>query len=320
MSALSPASDPMASAQPSDPPGVRTWIKQHPLLAYFLIAFAATWLCMAPIVVSQRGLNLLALPEEVLGILFILSTFIGPTPAAFIVTGVIDGKAGMRQLLRRMGQWRVGIQWYLLVLLGYPVLFLLGLAVVFGAAPFSALLNQWPLLLTYYLPAVLYGLVFPALGEEPGWRGFALPRMQRMYGPLLASLILGALHALWHLPAYMIPGAISANGWDPLVFAANSLAIMASTFVWTWLFNNAKGSVLFAMLFHSTSNAVSGLIPNFIPANSDPGPFYVFAVMGVAALVVIIITRGRLSYHDPLPAAPAGDSGPAALPQPVVAT
>jgi uncharacterized protein len=320
MSTISPAGDSPAAAQAPASPGLRGWIKQHPLVAYFLIAFGATWLCMAPIVVSQRGLNLLALPEEILAILFILSTFIGPTPAAFIVTGVIDGKAGMRQLLRRMGQWRVGIKWYLLVLLGYPVLFLLGLAVVFGGAPFSALLNQWPLLLTYYLPAVLYGLIFPALGEEPGWRGFALPRMQRMYGPLLATLILGALHALWHLPAYMIPGAISAKGWDPLVFGANSLAIMASTFVWTWLFNNAKASVLFAMLVHSTSNAVSGLIPNFIPANSDPGPFYVFAVMGVAALVIVILTRGRLGYQEPLAVAPAGDSGPPALTQPAVAT
>ena len=319
MSTTSPASDSSASAQPPAGAGLRGWIKQHPLVAYFLIAFGATWLCMAPIVVSQRALNLLSLPEPLLLVLFFLSTFIGPTPAAFIVTGVIDGKAGMRQLLRRMGQWRVGIKWYLLVLLGYPAVFLLGLTVVFGGAPLGALVNQWPLLLTYYLPAVLYGLIFPALGEEPGWRGFALPRMQRMYGPLLASLILGALHALWHLPAYMIPGAISEKGWDPLVFGANSLAIMASTFVWTWLFNNAKASVLFAMLVHSTSNAVSGLIPNFIPANSDPGPFYVFAVMGTVALVVVVLTRGRLSYREPVAAATAGDAGAAGVAQPLPA-
>src|SRR5262249_14196935 len=100
------------------------WVKKHPLPAYFIWAFGATWLFAWPIAFSQRGLRLFSLPDGVLFALFLLATYVGPAPAAFIVTGIIDGKAGVKQLLRRMVQWRVGIRWYLIVILGYPLLFL----------------------------------------------------------------------------------------------------------------------------------------------------------------------------------------------------
>jgi membrane protease YdiL (CAAX protease family) len=276
--------------------GIADRIKQHPLLAYFLLAFGLTWFFLAPIVLSQRGLNLIALPDEALLILFLISTFIGPTPAAFIVTGVTEGRAGVKQLLKRMVQWRVGIQWYLLVLIGYPLVLMLGVAVVRGAEPFTALLSSPQLLVTSYLPMILIGIIYPSIGEEPGWRGFALTRMQARYGPLFATLMLGALHALWHLPAYTIPGAITPNGFDPVVFVANSLAIVAATVLWTWLFNNARGSILFAMFVHATSNAVSGLIPRLV-AESTGDPFFGFKVFLVVAVVLIVLTRGKLAYE-----------------------
>src|SRR5207248_87259 len=143
--------------------------------------------------------------------------------------------------------------------------------------------QKWPLLFTFYLPLIPVGLFYPGLGEEPGWRGFALPRLQLLYGPLVGSLVLGTLHAIWHLPAYLIPGAISDNGFDLGVFVGNSLAIISLTFLWTWLFNSARGSILFAMFVHAASNAVSGLLPRLahVPDNDPFGGFKIALMVAV---------------------------------------
>lgn len=288
-------------AAPQRDSAIVAWVKKHPLPAYFIWAFGATWLFAMPLAFSQRGLGLFSLPDPVILIMFLLATYVGPAPAAFIVTGISDGKVGVKQLLRRMVQWRVNIRWYLIVILGYPLLFLAGLTVVFGTDPLKNAIQNWPLIFTVYLPLILFGIIYPALGEEPGWRGFALPRLQVMYGPLLASLVLGSLHALWHLPAYLIPGAITDGGFDMNIFVGNSLAIIAATFVWTWLFNNAKASILFAMIVHATSNACAGYIGKILgTAAGNPtgaAAYFSFVLFAVVALLVIIFTRGRLSYH-----------------------
>jgi membrane protease YdiL (CAAX protease family) len=273
-------------------------MKRHPLIAYFSLAYALAWILVIPIVLSQRGLGLFSLPEPLLFGLFLASTFSGPLPAALILTSVLDGKAGREQLLRSLFQWRVGFGWYLLVLVGYPLIFLVGLTVYLGTAPGTALIQKWPLLLTYYLPTAAIGIIFPGLGEEPGWRGFALPRLQGQYGPLAGSLILGALHALWHLPVYFIPGAILEGGFSFAAFASNTLTIMAMTLIWTWLFNSSGQSVFFAMFVHGTSNAVSGLIPRLIP-DSPVDPWFGFKVSAVFALILIAVTRSRLGYRSP---------------------
>ena len=275
--------------------GLAAWIKRHPLPAYFILAFAGTWFFFAPILFSQKGLGLINLPDEAAFVFFFLATYTGPFLSAFVLTGVIDGKAGARQLLHRIVQWRVGIRWYLLVLIGYPVIFLLGASVALGMEPLNSLILKWPMIFTVYLSAVPIGLLLPSLGEETGWRGFALPRLQQQYGPLLGSLILGTLHGLWHLPAYFIPGAILPGAFDLTVFTANTLAIVMSTIVWTWLFNNANGSILFAMFIHSTSNANSGFLPKLLDTRTDD-PWFGFKAVGLCALLVVVLTRGHLSY------------------------
>jgi len=281
-----PASRPLTS-------GLSGWMRRHPLVAYFSTAYAFTWILVIPITLSQRGLGLFSLPDGLLLGLFLLSTFSGPLPAALILTSMIDGPAGRRQLLHRMFQWRVGLGWYLLVLIGYPLIFLIGLTFTSGAAPWIALAQKWPLIFTYYLPTAALGMIFPGLGEEPGWRGFALPRLQQQYGPLVGSLILGTLHGLWHLPAYFIPGAILDGPFNLSVFAANTCSIIALTLIWTWLFNNAGQSILFAMLVHGTSNAVSGLIPRLV-VDTPGDAWFGFKVGAAFALLIILFTRGRL--------------------------
>ena len=105
------------------------WMKRHPLVSYFTLAYVLTWILVIPIVLSQRGLKFFNLREPLLLAMFMLSTFSGPLPAALIVTTVVDGKSGRQQLWWRMLQWRVGLGWYLLVLVGYPFIFLVGLTV-----------------------------------------------------------------------------------------------------------------------------------------------------------------------------------------------
>src|SRR5438270_12803834 len=125
-----------SSALPSTR-GLSGWIKRYPLAAFFVLAYAITWVLVLPILISQRGFGLLVLPEAILLVFFLLVTFMGPFPAALIVTGGLDGRAGVRQLLRRIVQLRFGLQWYLVALLVISLLFLAGYSVALGTEPSS---------------------------------------------------------------------------------------------------------------------------------------------------------------------------------------
>ena len=284
--------------------GIANWIRRHSLVAYFVLAYVLTWVTTLPLVLSQRGLGMVNLPEELLLLLLLLATYIGPLPSALLITGIVEGKPGVKQLLRRLVQWRVGLGWVLLVLIGYPLLFVLGASAYLGTAPLMALLQKWPILFTSYLPTAVIGILYPSLGEEPGWRGFALPRLQQQHGPLIGSLILGVLHGFWHFPAYFLPGFILPGRFDPVAFAANTCAIIVMTVTWTWLFNRGNGSVLLLMLVHGASNATSGLFTQLFATDGPSDQWFIFKVMGVVALLLIICTRGKLGYRPPVTQTP----------------
>ncbi|HEU0291139.1 MAG TPA: type II CAAX endopeptidase family protein [Anaerolineales bacterium] len=287
----------ISSVAPAQESGLKAFAKRHPLTAYFALAYALTWVLIVPIVLSQMGLGIINLPEPLLFVFLLLSTYSGPLPAALIMTTLIDGREGRRQLVRRMLQWRLGLGWYLFLLVAYPLIFLIGLTFYTGAAPWVALFQNLPLLVTYYLPVAVIGIIFPSLGEEPGWRGFALPRLQQQYGPLMGTLILGVLHGIWHLPAYFIPGAILEGPFDVMAFAANTGLLIAMTVIWTWFFNRTGQSVFFAMFVHGVSNATSGLIPQII-AEPTGDPWASFKMGAAFALLLILFTRGRLGYRS----------------------
>jgi len=297
------------TSQPATSSTLKRLISGHPLLAYFVLAFAGSWAPLLPFALSRgmNGLGLLpyTLPNSAFYIAFVLAAFAGPALASLVVTAIITGRAGVGQLLRRCVQWRVGIHWYLIAIFGFLLVFLLGYSVFLGVNLPLALLAQSPLLLTVFLPQAVFIILTASFAEELGWRGFALPRLQQRYGPVLGTVILGSLHGLWHLPAFFtqVLGPFSLPNYAGFLFVA-----IAGTFVYTWIFNHTRGSVLLATFTHGFGDAATSLVGLLIPAQlvvsgwAQPivnGSWQGINVIpfGICALLLIVFTRGRLGYQ-----------------------
>jgi membrane protease YdiL (CAAX protease family) len=286
-------------------------LARYPLTFYFLITFAFSWLLLMPIALSEVGAGLLPFePPQWAGLLAIAS-LLGPVLAGFVMTAITEGREGIRRLLHRIVLWRVGFRWYLFAIFGLPLVMLLGTIII---RP-GALESFQPIALLPYLSAFVFMvLIGGPLFEEPGWSGFALPRLQRLHGPLAGGLILGSLWALWHLPGYLIPSQdptdIPPRGtvMDFVVFA---LALVGLRLVMVWVFNSTRGSVLLAILVHASWNTFySAALIQLFPAPSVLGSYLNLTIAaGTLALVVVVLTRGRLGYQryrreeDPDPAA-----------------
>ena len=286
---------------------LRRLIVGHPLVAYFVIAFAGTWLVMIPLLLAKNGFGLLPFTIPDLGFyaLGAIGALCGPTLAAITVTAAISGKAGVWRFLRRYLQWRVGILWYVFALFGFLLVFLLSVCIPVGGGPFLAFVRQWQLLFTVFLPTALLVIPFAALGEEPGWSGFALPRLQQRYGPVLGTIVLGTLHSFWHLPTGFIVGG-PLYPFALTTFVTFVLTGIAGTFIYTWIYNHAKGSILIAILIHGAANAVNSVLAFDLPQNPHlSGLAHILyydgwsnvIAFGIVALLLIIFTRGRLGYQ-----------------------
>ena len=296
-------------------------IARHPLAAYVTLAFAGTWPLLVPLALGrgEHGLGLLpiAVPTGVDFLLAMVSAYSGPLLAAILVTAATDGRRGVRQFLAGIGRWRVGAGWYLVALFAPLLIWLAGSSTVLAGAPLLTLADQWSLLVTTFLPTVVLGLLLPSLGEEPGWRGFALPRLQQRFGPLAGSAILGALHGLWHLPMFFTP---NLGPFTVTEFVTFIVTAVATAFLYTWVYNTTGGSILLAMLLHASGNAAASLLNRLeLPLDGwaqalVDGGWVGLLAFGVTALLIIIGTRGRLAYAPERPAPATGGAGPAVAP------
>jgi uncharacterized protein len=291
---------PMISSQSAAAPGsLRLVMQQHPLFSFFFMAYAFSWIITIPIVLSEWGV----LPESLFIPLFALKPFVGPFLAAFIMTNITEGKAGVLRMRRSIRQWRAGWQWYLFILLGIPVLFLLGIVVQPGAlASFQGLPPHY--LITYLVNFIIILFVGGPLGEEPGWRGFALPRLQPRYGPLWGTLLLGVVWAFWHLPDFLTRAQGGGPGTGFADFLTNLpifvVLLLAISIVMTWVYNNTRSSIFIAIILHASINT-AGIMTELFP---DPDTsimtmsnLALLIAMAMPALLIVILTRGRLGYQ-----------------------
>jgi membrane protease YdiL (CAAX protease family) len=256
-------------------------IRRHPMIAFFTLAYGISWAMLLTLY------GLLGLPAA----LVILLQTLGPTVAALVTAGVLEGPAGRRRLLARVRIWRVARRWYLFALAGIPAVCVLAALVLPGA--FVGLGDQSAVKLGIeFLAFVVVGFVSGPLLEEPGWRGFALPHLQAQMGALRGTLVLGALWAAWHLPQYLVPEWASQNGGlNPTPVATFLLMVVAIAPVMTWLFNRTRGSLFLVMLAHSSINASLAV---FVVAASALNVGLL--ALGSLSVVLIVVTRGRLGY------------------------
>jgi len=275
--------------------GPQQWMRRHPLFFFFLMSYAFSWIILIPYLLSVWGIL-----KGNFSFLYILKPFAGPTLAAIIMTGVTEGKEGLLRLRQRLGQRRAGWQWYLLILLGIPALILLGIVIQPGTlASFQGLTPR--LLVTYplYFFVVFFGVALP---EEIGWRGFALPRMQPRYGPLWGTLLLGVLWAFWHLLFFLTPGHGGGPGTSVATFLTSFsyffLMVMAFAILFTWVFNHTHGSVFIANLLHAAIDTPQLVwIPLFLAVDETRLNLASLIAFGVPALLILLLTRGRLGYQ-----------------------
>lgn len=285
-------------------PTTRTATTKAFPLKFVLIAFAFTWVFWGLTLLEARGIiSSLPMPAMLLGAL-------GPMLAAVILTAQEGGRAGLRSLLGRVVRWRVAPVWYAVALLGPIVLTLVAMALqlmLFGGQPPSlgAMVGALPTVLVISL----YMLIQVGIGEEIGWRGYALPKLQASYSALVSSLILGVIWALWHLPLFFNPATSYSNTpfWALLVF------FLPFSILISWVLNSTGGSVLMIMTLHAVMNASTGLwrtIPDGANTVSSTNIWLIQAgLLWVGAIVVMLVYGATNLSRKPKQTLPAPTSG-----------
>jgi len=259
------------------------WSTRAELTMFSVLACAISWLIWLPLVLRSRGIDAPILPgHHTLGA-------VGPFAAALIVTWLGDGVIGLRALLARLVQWRIGWLWFTVSLFGPWVLLLVAWLDVglftgswprIGGPETGVGLSAPGLIGTWIVQTLTFGV-----GEETGWRGFALPRLQLQRSALAATLWLTLIWATWHIPAFLYRPTYSAMNIPMLFGWLFSLATGAVLL--TWIFNSTRGSILAVSLFHGSVDAV------FISDTTGALSSVTGALMLGAAVVVVVVARTK---------------------------
>ncbi len=267
----------LSSPESTTVEGMRKLAERHPLTVFFVLAAAFSWW---PWPLYAAGVS----PMPIAGF--------GPFLAAVTMLGLVQGRAGVGSLLRSMVRWRVPV-WAYLLAVGLPLLISgasVALNIWLGAArPSATLLNSW-----VDIPVtMLLILLIPGLGgawEEPGFRGFALGRLEQPLGRMTAPLVLGGFWVAWHLPLFLA-GQILPT--DMLVIVAASVVIAA-------VFHLGRESVLIAMLLHATNNAVGGSFASQLFQGTDATRLgWLTAAGWWAAAAVVLAVQARNTRRQP---------------------
>ena len=245
------------------PSGAGGWVRRHRLITFFVLAYVFAWW-------SWPLYQFDIWPRQEFNA-------IGALLAAIVVIAVADGKAGFLDLGRRMIRWRVPWYYYAFALL-LPVALRAAITLVNDAPSPDWLSLSWTSFALWFLVRLVNPLDGP-MAEEPAWRGFAVPRMQRRTSPLVTAAILGVLVAGWHLPL------IDDTGWIGI------LSTFSITFVYVWLFNRTGGSVLLVLLFHNAQGFVTFSDLGYTGAGLARQQLLEFVAWTLVALVLVVADR-----------------------------
>lgn len=287
---------------------VSDWTRQRAMLLYFLLTYLFSWAIEIPIALSVRGVIAAQIPLPV----HYLASF-GPGLAALVVVLAAEGAVGLRRLFAGLGRWRVRRIYAFFAIVLPPLLFAVAVVasrLMQGAWPDLRLLGDVDYLPGIgVLPALGLWLFTFGLGEELGWRGFALPRLQATRSAYSASLLLGALWAGWHLPAFFYRDTYIAMGLLA-GFPMLLVSVLAASVVITWLYNGTGGSLLMVALFHglfdffSVSSAGGAAAPIVM---SVPIVFWAVRAVKVYGPATLAPVASRV-VHVPIPH-PSASSG-----------
>ena len=274
----------------------RSLLKHHPVVAFFALAFFFSWAVWIPFVIFD-------IPQTTPTLVLFIAGGFGPAISAAVVTWAVgdDLRAWARQLL----VWRVGVRYWVIALLLPAAIMVIagGIGIVaFGSTLTLLSIEQG----TVYPLMMAFVLLAGGGNEEPGWRGFALPRLQARYSALYSSLIIGLGWAVWHLPLFALPWSSQAGLSLPLWTAA----IFAQSVVFTWFYNSTNGSVLLAMVLHASVNnsTIFYLAGGSAGVASTAGYGLYTGVLILVALALIVIYGPDQLADGPVPQGAPGST------------
>jgi len=231
--------------------------RTHSLLKFFLFTFALAWGAWAlAIAIWSSAVSVLRWPVFFVGVF-------APAIVALSLAASTDGRPGVSALLRRIGRWQVGLGWYVFAagcMAGVKLAAAVIHRVVAGAWPrFGE--TSWLLMALAIVPST-----WVQAGEEVGWRGYALPGLALRIGLAPASVLLGAIWAVWHLPLFFWPQSDTVGQSFPLYL----LQVTAISVAMAWLYWRTGGSLLLVMLMHAAVNNTKDIVPSAVAGATDP--------------------------------------------------
>lgn len=253
------------------------------LPCFVVLTFAFTWIAWlaSAALVTPGNTWLFGLGGPV----FLLGVF-APAFVALALTAYSEGSDGVARLLRRIGKWELGAGWYLFAI-GY-----MAATKLLAALIHRFIMGAWPTFRDTSLPLMLGAILLSTwaqAGEEVGWRGYALPRLAMHLGLGGASVCLGVIWALWHLPLFFLPG----SGSDGQSFPIYLLHVTALSVAMSWLYWKTEGSLLLVMLMHASVNNTTGIVPAAVPHAVDPtsfqGSLVAWSTVGVSWVVAALL-------------------------------
>jgi CAAX protease family protein len=263
-------------------------------------AIGISWLCWLPLVASNHQIGIV--PPSLAPLLIVLGTF-GPFFAAVAMVSRTSGFRGLGAFLGQAFRWRVGIQWYAAALLAPAAIRIVVLYVHVlkgGTVPDMSDPTRWLAIPSTFFLVLLMG---GPTGEEFGWRGFLLQRVQPVFGVLGASIVIGVISTLWHVPLFWIPGTAQSH----LPFAIFAVRTVALSIISTWLYNGTRRSLLFVLLFHASLNTWPNTV-YIVEAQGVIGPYLSTTIIysgWALQLLILGLLRGRGDRRKPEAATPA---------------